>query len=140
MALEIMSAPNPQYGNFELPAVDNEPLPGLPKEINPGADIGEEAAVQKALLTRATFRAINPTVVRCALMTYKEARQFGEPIDEDDPKAQLQVRLVEMSGTFQGGRRRPQPGVQTSTRFFKKAYVILRASDGLSLGYSLVNE
>lgn len=135
-----MSAPNPQYGNFELPGVDNEPLPGLPEEINSGADIGEEAAIQKALQSGARFKATNPTVIRCALMSYKEARQFGEPIDDDHPNAQLQVRLVEMSGTFQGGRLRPRPGIQTSTRFFKKAYVILRASDGLPLGYSLLNE
>lgn len=132
-----MPAPNPLDGNYELPGVDNEPLPGLPKEMNPGADIGEEAAIQEALLTRATYRATNPTVIRCALMTYKEARQFSEPIDDDHPNAQLQVRLVEMSGTFQGGRLRPRPGIQTSTRYFKKAYVILRASDGLLLGYSL---
>lgn len=132
-----MPAPNPLDGKYELPAVDNEPLPGLPKEMNPGADIGEEVAIQEALLTRATYRATNPTVIRCALMTYFEARQFSEPIDDDHPNAQLQVRLVEMSGTFQGGRLRPRPGIQTSTRYFKKAYVILRASDGLLLGYSL---
>lgn len=64
MALEIMSAPNPHNGKFELHTVDNEPLPGLPKEINPGADIGEEVAIQKALLTLATYRATNPTVIR----------------------------------------------------------------------------
>jgi hypothetical protein len=135
-----MSAPNHQNGNYELPAVDNEPLPGLPKEINPGADIGEEAAIQKALQSGARFKATNPTVIRCALMTYFGARQFSEPIDDAHPNAQLQVRLVEMSGTFEGGRLRPQPGVQTSARFFNKAYVILRASDGLRLGYSLAND
>ncbi len=133
-----MSAPNPPYGNYELPSVDNEPLPGLPEEMNEGAFLVEETAVQKALLTRATYGAINPTVVRCALMSYFEARQFSEPIGEDDPKAQIQVRLVEMSGTFQG--RRHQRGVQTSNIFFNKAYVILRASDGLLLGYSLTSE
>jgi hypothetical protein len=133
-----MPAPNHQNGNYELPAVDNEPLPGLPKEINPGADIGEEAAIQKALLAGARFKATNPTVIRCALMTYFEARQFSEPINDDDPDAQLQVRLVEMSGTFQG--RRHRRGLQTSAPLFKKAYVILRASDGLPLGYSLVTE
>lgn len=133
-----MSIPNPPYGNYELPSGDDEPLPGLPEETSPGADIGEEAAVQKALSTRGTYGAINPTVVRCALMTYKEARQFYEPIDEDNPKAQIRVRLVEMSGTFQG--RRHRRGVETSNIFFNKAYVILRASDGLLLGYSLIKE
>ncbi|BAZ14329.1 hypothetical protein NIES4071_61720 [Calothrix sp. NIES-4071] len=133
-----MTAPNPPYGNYELSSVDNEPLPGLPKEMNEGADIGEEAAVQRALLTGARFKATNPTVIRCTLMTYFEARKFVEPIDNDDPDAQIQVRLVEMSGTFQGSRHRR--GMQTSTRCFNKAYVILRASDGLRLGYSLTKE
>lgn len=132
-----MPAPNHQNNNYELPGVDNEPLPGLPKEINPGTDIGEEAAIQKALQSGARFKATNPTIIRCALMTYFEARQFGEPIDDTQPDAQLQVRLVEMSGTFQG--RRHMRGVQTPAPVFKKAYVILRASDGLRLGYSLAN-
>jgi hypothetical protein len=66
MTLEIMSAPNSQYGNYELP-VDNEPLPGLPKETNKGADIGEEAAIQKALQSGSRFKATNPTVIRCAV-------------------------------------------------------------------------
>lgn len=91
MPFDIMSAPNHQNGNYELPTGDNDPLPGLPEEMNEGADIGEEAAVQEALLTRATYGAINPTV-------------------------------------------------QTSNIFFNKAYVILRASYGFLLGYTLTSK
>lgn len=141
MNLPVEPAPNPQNAKRQQPPLDTSPLPGLPPEVNPYADIGEEVAAQTGLeFVKGRFKGSNSKVIRSVLMSYKEARQLGpEPTGEDDPIAKTRVRLVEISGTFQE-RRHARRGTQPSTQLFKKAYIILRASDGLLLAYTLLSE
>lgn len=74
-------------------------------------------------------------------MGYREAFQLEpEPLSiaEDDELANTPVRVVEMTGVFKRRGRRPLQ--QASTLPYTKAYVILRAADGLALGYLLFAE
>jgi hypothetical protein len=67
-------------------------------------------------------------------MSYKEARQLLEPIEQDHPLFNTPVRVVEIFGTFKRRKHRPfQEKVSTSTPTFTKGYIIFRAADGLLL-------
>lgn len=134
------SAQNPEDSKQQLPLLNTDPLPSLPSPANPTADIGEQVAAKIALeIVAKRFKAINSKVIKSSLISYKEAlQQLPEPVGEDHPLAKTQVRLVEISGTFQGRSRRLVQGVTTSPRTFTKAYIILRNADGFLLGTTLL--
>ncbi len=133
------SAQNSEEIKQQLPLLNTDPLPSLPSPANLTGDIGE-LAVQIALDTVIKrFKAINSKVIKSSLVSYKEALQeLPEPVGEDHPLAKTQVRLVEISGTFQGKNRRLRAGETRSSRTFTKAYVILRKADGSLLGTTLL--
>ncbi|MBV6623822.1 MAG: hypothetical protein KI793_12950 [Rivularia sp. (in: Bacteria)] len=134
------SAHNSEEIKQQLPLLNTDLLPSLPFPLNPTGDIGEQVAVQIAL-DRVTkrFKAINSKVIKSSIVSYKEALQeLPEPVSEDHPLAKTQVRLVEISGTFQGKNRRLRAGKTRSYRTFRKAYVILRKADGFLLGITLL--
>ncbi len=133
------SAQNSEEIKQQLPLLNTDPLPSLPSPANPTGDIGE-LAVQIALDTVIKrFKAINSKVIKSSLVSYKEALQeLPEPVGEDHPLAKTQVRLIEISGTFQGKNRRLRAGETRSSRTFTKAYVILRKADGSLLGTTLL--
>lgn len=134
------SAQNYEEIKQQLPLLNTDPLPSLPSPANPTDDIGEQVAVQIALDTvTKRFKAINSKVIKSSLVSYKEALQeLPEPVGEDHQLAKTQVRLVEISGTFQGKNRRLRAGETRSSRTFTKAYVILRKADGFLLGTTLL--
>ncbi|MGI8932662.1 MAG: hypothetical protein ACR2FS_01165 [Phormidesmis sp.] len=99
-------------------------------------DIGEQAVVDKALdIASKRFRATDLRVVKSSLMSYEEAHaQLLEPIETDHLFLNTPVRVVEISGFFQRRERSPfQKEVLTPAPTFTKAYVVLRAADGLLL-------
>lgn len=135
--------PNPEDTKGQLPPVNNEPLPNFSVPANPNGDIGEQVAAERALkiVIGKRFNASNSKVIKSSLMSYKEARQLGlEPLREDHPLINTQVRLVEISGTFQVRDRPSRQGVPTSTLTYTKGYIILRAADGLRLSVILLKE
>jgi hypothetical protein len=135
-------APDPQDANRQLPATSRGSK-GFPPPINPAADIGEHGAAQRALgMVAARYRERNPRIIKSSVMRYKEALQLGpEPLSvaEDDELANTSVRVVEMAGVFKV-RNQARREVSVSTFSYTKAYVILRAADGLKLGSRLFAE
>ena len=135
-------APDPQDANRQLPPTSRGSK-GFPPPTNPAADIGERGAAQRALgVVAARYRESNPRVIKSSVMSYKEALQLGsEPLSvaEEDELANTSVRVVEMTGVFKvrNHARREAPA---STLSYTKAYVILRAADGLELGSRLFAE
>ncbi|MBW4575001.1 MAG: hypothetical protein KME08_06920 [Aphanothece sp. CMT-3BRIN-NPC111] len=116
-------------------------VPTLPPAANPKADIGELGARQKGLEIAAKQHGQpNPTIIRAAAMTYKEAVRTlpkeaqGTPPDRE---ANIPVRVVEMEGVFKAPRHSGPPGVPEDTRSATKLYLILRAADGLLLETTL---
>lgn len=132
----IEPALNPEDLGRQLPPVDTSPLPGFRPPANPTADIGEPVAVDKALeIASKRFIANNADVTKSSLMSYEEAQeQLLEPVETDHPLSDTPVRVIEISGSFQRRGRSPfQKEVLASTPTFTKAYVVLRAADGLLL-------
>jgi len=138
----IEPAPTPEDAKRQLPPVDTSPLPGFPPPANPAADIGEQVTTKKALkIAVKSFKAANSKLIKSSLMSYEEARQqVSEPIERDHPLFNTPVRVIEISGTFNRRSRRPsQEEVPTlTTPTFTKAYIVLRAADGLLLVTQLV--
>lgn len=127
---------NPEDVRRQLPSVDTSPLPGFPPPSNPTADIGEQVAVDKALeIASKRFRAIDSGVVESNLTSYEKAaeRLIGY-VGTDGSLLDSPVWVIELSGSFQRSRRSPfQEEVSTPTPTFTKAYVVLRAADGVLL-------
>lgn len=127
---------NPEDIERQLPAVDTFPLPGFPPPSNPAADIGEQLSVDKALeIASNRFRATESRVVESALVSYEDAaRRLLGPIEIDRSLRSTPVRVIELSGSFQRRSRSPfQEEASTSIPTFTKAYIVLRAADGVLL-------
>ncbi|MGC1394346.1 MAG: hypothetical protein WA828_08695 [Coleofasciculaceae cyanobacterium] len=141
--------PDPQDVNRKLPSTSRGSK-GFSPPTNSAADIGERGATQKALgMVAARYKERNPRVIKSSVMKYKEALQLGTkplPVAEGDELANTSVRVVEMSGVFKvrnqsrRERNQSQREVPASTLSYTKAYVILRAADGLELGSRLFAE
>jgi len=134
--LPIEPRPNLEDTKRQLPPVDIVPLKSFPPPAISSADITEQVAVERALKIAANrVKVANLKVTKSSLMSYQEAcQQLSEPIEEDCLLFNTTVWIIEISGTFKRrNHRRSQEEVLTSTPTFTKAYVVLRAADGLLL-------
>ncbi|MGB3695142.1 MAG: hypothetical protein WA896_22780 [Spirulinaceae cyanobacterium] len=144
MNFPIEPRPNLEDVKRQLPPLDTSPSPGFPPPANPTADIGEQLAGEEALeIASKRFKATNSKVIKSSLMSYEEAQeQLLGHIEADHPLFNTPVRVIEISGFFQRRRGRHftfKGEVSTSTPTFTKAYIVLRAADGLLLITKVVN-
>ena len=129
----------PKDTGRQLSSVDTSS--GFPSPANPTADIGEQVAIDRALeIASNRYKATNSEILKSSLMSYEEAqKQLLESTETEDPLFNPLVWVIKISGSFQRrGRSSFQGEVQPPIPTFTKAYVVLRAADGLVLATKAV--
>lgn len=139
-------AQNPEAADSQLPPLGPPPKDFRLPENRRNAVISQAEAIQRACHAAASWEEDdNPRILRSSLMKFEDALKVGlndVSLPEQDPLNNLTVWLVEMSGTFLRHRSRPPIPRRTIPPRLpaRKAYVILRAADGLELGHALSRE